>query len=445
MTLAYRKFTRPIAALALAGLLLGGCELFGGEKEGPPLPGRRTAVLPEDAVLEPDRRIADVRVQLPRPSANSEWPQNGGYPSHAMHHLSLGRDPRRAWQISIGAGRSDERRLLAQPVVGGGRVYAMDSRARVSAFDAASGRQIWRVSVLPKDEDDADLGGGVSYASGRVYVSTGGAETLALDAASGKILWRTGIQAPSRAAPTVSDGRVYVLNVENNVIALNAADGKQVWRYAGVGRSSTILGGASIAASGDVIVAPLSSGDIVALRAENGRQLWIERLAAFRRRNPVTNIADITANPVIDRGRVYAVSNAGRLAAIDLRTGQRIWDVDVGSRQTPWIAGDYVFILTNSGHLAAITRGRGQIRWVIRLARFVDNKDLRDTIVWAGPVLASDRLIIAGSHGEALSVSPYTGEVIGWIPTGRGVRIQPLVANRTIYFLTDDGDLRALR
>ena len=70
---------------------------------------------------------------------------------------------------------------------------------------------------------------------------------------------------------------------------------------------------------------------------------------------------------------------------------------------------------------------------------------VRGGIVWAGPVLAGDRLIIAGSHGEALAVSPYTGEVIGWIPVGKGVKIPPLVAQNTIYFLTEGGQLRAMR
>jgi hypothetical protein len=35
--------------------------------------------------------------------------------------------------------------------------------------------------------------------------------------------------------------------------------------------------------------------------------------------------------------------------------------------------------------------------------------------------------------------------VIGWIPVGKGVKIQPLVAQNTIFFLTEGGQLRAMR
>jgi len=60
-------------------------------------------------------------------------------------------------------------------------------------------------------------------------------------------------------------------------------------------------------------------------------------------------------------------------------------------------------------------------------------------------VLASDRLIVTGSHGEALAVSPYTGEVLGRFVIGARVFISPIVANGMIYFLDDTGRVLALR
>ncbi|MCY4067348.1 MAG: PQQ-binding-like beta-propeller repeat protein, partial [Rhodospirillaceae bacterium] len=161
---------------------------------------------------------------------------------------------------------------------------------------------------------------------------------------------------------------------------------------------------------------------------------------------PVGGLSAKIASPVIDRGVVYAVSNAGRLAAIELASGRRLWDIELSSRQTPWVAGDYVFVLTNRAVLAAIRRSDGRVRWAIRLDRFTDDDDLAGgRPFWTGPVLAGDRLVVAGSHGEALAVSPYTGEVIGWIPLNTGVFIPPAIAQRTILFLDDSGRLTALR
>jgi outer membrane protein assembly factor BamB len=374
-----------------------------------------------------------------------------------MHHLTLSARPQRAWQANIGGGTGGSsfwrvfglttpRRLIAQPIVAEGKYFALNSYGEVVALNAATGGQLWRTNVMPREEGQGDVGGGVGYANGILYVATGAAEVLALTPGDGKIVWRTSLEAPARGAPTISAGRIYVVTTENELVALDPAKkGERLWNFAGVAEPTGILGAANPAVEGNIIVTPQSSGEVVALRVENGRQLWTERLAAARQINPITNIADITARPVVDRGVVIAVSNAGRLAALDIRTGRRIWDVDIGGIQTPWLAGDWVYALSNEGQLVCIERASGRIKWSVQLNNFTTERQRRDPIVWTGPVLASDRLIVAGSHGEALSLSPYTGQVLGRIVIGERVLISPILAQNTIYFLDDTGRVLALR
>lgn len=435
---------RGVVGLAAVALVLAACNPFK-DDEAPPLPGTRVQILSPDQSVKADPALATVRVALPRPATNAAWPQAGGFQNHAMHHLALGARPTRAWAADIGAGTSSSQRILAQPIVANGRIFAMDADAYVTAFDASSGSRLWRVLALPKDERDGDLGGGIAATGSRIFVATGSAELLAMDAASGKIIWRKSTVSPVRSSPAVYDGRVYVLTVENEMIVFSAADGARIWNYVGVAESSTLLGAASPAIDSGIVIAPLTSGEVVALRADNGRPLWSERLAAARRSNPITNLADIKAHPVIDRGTVYAISNAGRLAAIDLRTGQRKWDVDIGGTQTPWVAGDYVYVLARGGILVAVVRETGKVRWVSPLGAVLDEKQRQRGVIWTGPVLAGDRLIVVGSHGEAVSVSPYTGRPLGKLTLNNGVLIQPVVANNTIYFLDDGGNLVAMR
>ncbi len=458
------RFRRSFGKAALLAALLGAlpaCSTLESlnpfeDKKAPPLQGTRKAILVGEELIRPDSAIGQRTVELPRPHANRDWPQAGGFPDHAMHHLTLGDRPARAWSTNIGGGTSvagffrfigfgADRRLIAQPVVADGRVFSLNSVGRVVAVAADTGSSLWSTYVLPREEDEGDVGGGVGFSAGVLYVATGAGELLALDPATGTITWRVATGAPVRGAPTISGGRVFVVTTENELQAYETKAGARIWNFAGVSEPTAILGGANAAVSSNIVVMPQSSGEIVALRVENGRQLWTERLAATRQINPITNIADITARPVIDRGVVYAVSNAGRLAAIDLRTGRRIWDIDIGGLQTPWIAGDWVFALSNEGQLIAVDRQGGRIRWSVQLNSFATERQRRDPIVWNGPVLAGDRLIVAGSHGEALSISPYTGQANGRFVIGRGVYISPVVANNTIYILDDSGNLLALR
>ncbi len=453
--------TRRLVILAAAGLALAGCSTFDSinpftEKKPPRLEGERKQVLVGEELARPDAALRAKPVALPRPAANKDWPQAGGFPDHAMHHLTLAERPARAWSGDIAGGTSGSsfmrvfgmstpRRLIAQPIVADGKFFALNSQGVVVALNADTGGRIWSTNVMAKGEGQGDLGGGVGFADGVLYAATGAAELVALSPADGAILWRKPTEAPVRGAPTIAGGRVFVITTENELIAFDAKSGDRLWAFTGVAETTGILGAANPAVEGNIVIMPQSSGELAALRIENGRQLWIERLAAARQINPITNIADISARPVVDRGLVIAVSNAGRLAALEIRTGRRLWDVDVGGIQTPWIAGDWVFALSNEGQLIGVERDTGKIKWSMQLNSYATERQRREPIVWTGPVLASDRLIVAGSHGEALAVSPYTGEVLGRIVIGERVFISPIVAAGTIYFLDDAGRVLAMR
>ena len=439
-----RSRSRPFV-LGLAALSLWSCDKFLGIKEEPPLPGKRISILVHEQTLEPDLATAGQPIVLPAPTPNPNWPQAGGYPNHAMHHIKVAGSVEESWSVNIGAGSGSEDRLIAQPVIADGRIYTMDADSKISAFDAQTGDDIWTTDITPDDEDDGHVGGGLAFENGTLYVTTGFAEVVALETKSGNILWRRKLEAPMRTAPTVWGNRVYAVTLTNKLFALHGSSGATLWSHTGIEEVTSFLGGASPAVDSGVVIVPYSSGELVALKVENGQVLWTDSLSSRRRSRSTTTLSTIRGRPVIDRGIVIAASNAGQIAAINLRTGRRIWDRSIGGIESPWVVGNFIFFLTNDSELVAMSRHTGRVHWVQPLPQWEDPEDKTDRIIWTGPVLVSDRLIVAGSSGEALSVSPYTGKVLGKVEMPDGVTIGPVVANDTIYFLSDDADLVAYR
>lgn len=436
------------AGLVALMLALAGCDWISGifeDTSKTKLPGERVSVLGLDRRLEPDPKLADVAVQLPPAVVNTDWPQAGGSPSHAMQNPALGSDLKRVWRASVGDGASRYGRVVAQPVVAEGRLFALDARDEVTALDATTGRELWDQDVKPDAERDHAFGGGLAAAGGRVFVATGYGRVLALDAATGHEIWRQQVSAPVRGAPTVADGRVFAITVENQLEVLSADDGHRLWTHNGIPETAGLLGGAAPAVEGDIVVVPYSSGEIFALRAENGRPLWTDNLATARSLGALSTLADIRGRPVIDRGRVFALSHSGRMVSIDLRTGDRVWEQEIGGTHGPWVAGDYVYVLNNDVDLVCLTREDGHVRWVHDLPHYEDEKKKKDPMRWAGPVLAGDRLIVAASNGDGLVLSPYTGATLGSLSFPDGVFVDPVVANDTLYVLTDEADVVALR
>ena len=362
-----------------------------------------------------------------------------------MYHLALGETIKQVWKSDVGDGASDYGRIAAQPVVADGRVFTMDALDVVSAFDVVTGKRLWRFDPQPEDARDQTYGGGVAVDGSRVFITSGYGEALALEAATGKVIWRKSLNDPSHGPPTVADGRVFAITVENQLQVLATDDGRLLWTHSGLPEPASLLGAASPAVQGDVVVVPYSSGELFGLRIENGRVLWSDNLATAQPLGALNSIADVRGQPVIDRDRVYAVSNSGLMVAIDLRTGDRVWEQDIASTHAPWAAGDYVYVLADDLNLVCLRREDGKVAWVRDLPRYQDEVKKKDPLIWTGPVLAGDRLITVSSAGEALSISPYTGQPLGSTDFDDPIFVTPTVAGKTLYVLTDEADLIALR
>jgi outer membrane protein assembly factor BamB len=443
-----RRFV-TLLALASALSLLGACDVikdwFGPEPKVP-LKGERIPVILGEQALKADPDIQDLGVTLPSEPSSADWPQSGGNPAHNMQNLSLAGTLNRAWHTSIGSGKSADWKHLATPIASGGRIYTMDTDSVVSALNADAGTRVWRTDIKPEEDvGDGDVGGGLAFADGHVYATNNYGEVLALDADSGAILWRRALAGPTRAAPTAAGGRVFVVTADNQLHALSAKDGTVQWTHAGLAEVTGILGAASPAYSDGILVVPYTSGELYALRAENGRVLWFDTLAAVRPSDSVSALADIRGNPVIDRDRVIAVGHSGRMVAIDLRTGGRVWLDPIGGLDMPWVAGDFVYVLATDNQLACLVRADGRIRWITQLDRWEKPEKKRDPILWVGPVLAGGRLIIGGTDGRLLALAPADGTIAEAVDAGDPISVPPIVSNGTLYVLTDAGDLQAYR
>jgi outer membrane protein assembly factor BamB len=439
------RLSFQFAALLLVLVPLAACDTFFGEDEGPPLPGERISVMKLNRSLVPDSDISDLRVRLPAPYANTAWPQSGGYSTHAMYHLAASEALSVAWTADVGSAAGSESVVMAQPIIAEGKLFAMDAGSTVSSRDAGGGGETWRVDLTPDEERDGLFGGGLAYDEERLFVTTPFGLVFALDPNSGAELWRSQLPAPMRTPPTASGGRVFAVTVDNQMFALAADDGRRLWSFSGVIEDAGLLGGAAPAVFGDTVIAGFTSGEIVALKAETGRVLWGDNLAGIARGDAIATLADIRGMPVADRGQLFAVSNSGNMAAFDINRGGRLWTVSIGSNQTPWVAGDFIYVMTTDSELVCLTRDDGRVRWIQGLPRFVDEEDSEGVIQWSGPALVGDRLIVTGSNGEAFSVSPYTGEILGRMALRSKTFVPPVVANNTVYILSDDAVLTALR
>lgn len=429
---------------SLLGLALGGCggDTWLGSKDPPPLPGVRKPVMVGVSGPVADPRAASVAITLPPAQANADWPQYGMDAAHAPQNLTGSGRLATAWSDSIGRGARGSAKLLCRPIVAGGSLFAVDAAGVTTARDAASGREIW--SHDPDSAEDYDRlgGGGVAFGDGMVFVTLAFGEVRAIDAATGQERWKRNLGAPLRAAPTVLAGGILTRTADNQLYALRSGDGEVAWRHAGFIEAAGVMGAAPPAAANGVAVVAYSSGEIQALQMQTGRPIWSETLLRPRRTLAVGAINDISGAPVILDGTVYCTGAAGEVAAINLERGGRLWETEVGARGTPWVSGDMIYVVTELGLIVALVRQSGGVHWVAALA---SEGTTGNGVTWSPPIMVDSQLVTASSAGEIAAVSPLTGEVSARLDVGGRFTASPIAAGGTIYALSDQADLTALR
>ncbi|MBJ7410971.1 MAG: PQQ-binding-like beta-propeller repeat protein [Phenylobacterium sp.] len=458
--------TTILAAVLIAALGASGCSTVSrlnpfDKKDDKPSElageGQRISIIPPDQILAPAEALKGVDFSLPPAETLAAWPLPGGTPEQSVGNVAAGANLSIAWRRSFGQGEKRGRYVTAPPVAADGKVFVMDAEGRVVAMDAASGSQIWRTGTNPGDNkrDKLAFGGGMAYADGKLYVSSGYREVLQMDARTGAVGWRTKTPESIHGAPTVSGGRVFAISLDNTLLTFDAATGAPSWTYQALSESARILSASSPAISGDSVVAAFGSGELVALRASNGNDLWNEALSRASRTSALSEIRDIPGRPVIYQGDVFAVSHSGVFAATDLRTGQARWSLPVVGVSTPWPAGDVVYVVSKTGDVICASRENGQIYWIRNLNEGFKAKkkggffgiggQRQNYPVWSGPLLAGDKLLVVGQTGQLVALNAKTGEIAKRVDIKGSATLEPIAMGDTVYVVTQEADLIAIR
>jgi outer membrane protein assembly factor BamB len=432
---------------------------------------QRISILELSETLTLAAPMPPEQIIIPDPYVNTDWPQTGGNVQHVVQHTGATGPLDRAWSIDIGEGSGRKGRIVAPPVIAGGKIFAVDARYKVSAFDEQSGDELWdfkveavqrestregKTSFIDRirdpltftDGDGSDkegVGGGIAFADNTVFVSSGLGKMVALDSQTGELKWARQTRVPLNSAPTVHNGRVFVISDDNELFALNSSTGEVLWSYQGLIETASMLTSPAPAVVDDVVIAPFSSGELIALRVQNGGVLWQDALSSTARLTPLASLNDIAGGPAVADGYVIATAQSGVMTAFDLRTGQRVWSQPAGSLSIPLIAGDVVFTATTTGQISALSKLDGTVLWIQQLENFKNEKKRKERTVWTGPILAGNRLVVGSSRGDVKMLDPRSGDIVKEMSVKAPLFVPPVIANETVYLLTDEAKLVALK
>ena len=375
---------------------------------------------------------------------------NAGHPGlsagHTGGNVKAALPFKRAWRASIG-GSGDSLTELAQPMVAGEQVFTVAPNGTVTAFDIKTGKTNWQVSIEEFTDDPLPgIAGGLAVRGETLFVHAGGRSLAALSVQDGSTIWSISVRLPVRGGPTViGQEAIAVTDLDGNIFAYSANDGSLFWERTGLPVNTVVYGAPSPAfANGQLAVAGYG-GDISLLNANSGQIIWSDSLAAFSPRTPLQRLGDIRAHPVFDGGLVFAVSQAGQIAAFNARSGLSIWDQPIGGIEMPWVAGKSLFLQTIDGRLYALRRSDGAVRWVADLPGALPKGVVasKDIPRYVGPIVVDGKIMVISKSGSLFAFDADTGDGGKTIDVGSDVVTAPQLASGMMFVLSGNGTLTA--
>ncbi|MCH2165055.1 MAG: PQQ-like beta-propeller repeat protein [Marinovum sp.] len=410
------------------------------------LPGAREDIREEISTLVPEEANAEVAAFVaPAAVNNASWTHGHGSPAYRTDNPALGSNLNLLWTANIGQGDRKRARISADPVIADGRVFTLDSAGRLSATSTA-GAPLWSRDLRPeRDARNEVSGGGMALGGGRLYVTTGYGSAYAIDPASGDEIWEQRLLAAATAPPSYDKELVYLVAGDDVAWAIEADDGRVRWQLESLEEANNVFGGPAPAVTDEFVLFGFGNGDVQAAFKEGGLRLWSATVAGQRSGFAINRIGDITGDPIVVGNRVYVSNHSGRLVALSLGSGQRIWTGRDAAVQPVWVAGGSLFMVTDRQKVKRLDAETGTEVWSADLPGFVRNRPARREAVYAhhGPILAGGQLIVASSDEVMRVYDPESGALLRSVDIPGGASTNPVVVGGVLYLVSGKGQLLA--
>lgn len=342
---------------------------------------------------------------------------------------SVGLEP--VWSMDVGDGHDDKFLYLA-PLNTGDRLYAASADGEVYAVGSENGEVFWSRDL------DEQISAGVGGDQGNLYVVSRDAELMALSREDGSALWEQSLPNEVLASPQ-SNGRLVVAQtIDGKVLAFDTATGEEAWQYDSDVPVLSIRAAASPLVGADLVLASLANGKLMALSTEAGQPIWQYEVGQPQGRTELERLVDVAGEPLILESAAMIVGYQGKLALVDLQTGQEIWSRPASSLQSPMIGNGNIFVAGANGDITAYRGSDRRELWV------------QDQLSWrqpTQPVVFEDYLLIGDFEGYIHMLSLEDGSLVGQLEfDDEGLRVPfQRLQNGNLLVYGNSGKLSVLK
>lgn len=252
-----------------------------------------------------------------------------------------------------------------------------------------------------------------------LFFATRSGQLSALNISTGKAIWNTELESYIDRPLTFSNGVIYAVTTGQVAYAVDGLTGKRLWVHdAGFPDKITVRRApAAIVQDGRLIIG-LTSGDILALKLEDGKQVW--------KYNPFyqeTRFNDFVGELIVHNGKLLISRYDGLIALVSVgQERQVIWqDRQTSASTSTFRAGRYYVGLTN-GEIIAYDATSGRVSWRTQLATTP-----------AFMVASETGVYVIGNSGRISALDIATGVALWYDDLGSRIATAPIISGNKMF------------
>ncbi len=339
---------------------------------------------------------------------------------------------KKIWGDNVGGGKKQVvLRLGLGPALNDGVVYAASHKGEVIAVTVESGKTVW-VKKLKQP-----LSAGPAAGFGLVVVGSSKGAIIALDAATGAEKWHVRVNSELLSAPAISDKEVVIRSVDGRLHGLDSATGKESWSVEQQVPRLSLRGTAIPVIAKDLAISGFDNGKVMAVNLNTGDTVWDTALASPHGRTELDRLVDIDSAVRVVGDNVFAAGFQGRTAMLALDSGQIWWAHDMSSYRGLAVGEENLFVTQSDGIVVAMRQRDGSELWRN------DRLKLRGL---STPVETSTAVVVGDFKGYLHWLDKGTGALVARERVAKfRVGSQPVAMGDTVVVLDDSGKLAAYR
>jgi len=260
------------------------------------------------------------------------------------------------WSKNIG-GDSDNFYLKLTPALVDETVYVSNDKGIVYALDALTGAQRWQ------HDTNETITGSIGADDTTVLLGLQTGDVIALSAENGTPLWRVHLSSEILVAPQISGDTVIVRSVDGKIFGLESATGETRWVYERDVPVLSLRGNSTPMIVDDEVFIGLDNGKLAVLDLQTGNPKWESRISVIKGRSDVERMVDIDGKLSHDEHSIYVSSYQGNTAGVERYSGDVLWREELSSYVGSAVDYGSLYLVGSNDTLYALNKEIGSTKW----------------------------------------------------------------------------------